>query len=173
MHEAIIDSGCSIKDYPNQCEEINFNPTLVTLSNSKTITSTKTVLLPKFMNMPAANRKAAILTSLRQGSLISAGKLCDANCEVKFNKNAVKAIKDNKTIIEGTRKKSNGLHYLDASDRQDNKNAPTYNNINNVLPQTTSEKLTRFVNAELYSPTKTTIMKETKKLFLATWPNIS
>lgn len=68
-------------------------------------------MLPESTNLPFEAREASVVPELKE-SLISVGKVCDADCIVTFDKNKVTATKNGKIIIEGERNKSNKLYYF-------------------------------------------------------------
>ena len=81
----------------------------VQLPNSELIHSTARgeIPLPKELSQDAKN--TMILPKLTSSNLISLGQLCDDDCEIILNKNIMKAMKNNKVILEGYRNKKDGL----------------------------------------------------------------
>ena len=52
---------------------------------------------------------ATILPEIKSSLIISLGKLCDDSCDIVLNKKKIHAVKDNEVILEGIRKKLDGL----------------------------------------------------------------
>ena len=127
-----------MNEHLKECKEIKHAHVTVSLPNHQTLTSAKTVLLPNFIDVPPKNRIATIIPSLRQGSLMSVSKLCDADCKVIFDKDKVTVIKANKRILEGKHKHVNGSHYLNHNKQTINNIQPKTNQINMILPKTPS-----------------------------------
>lgn len=65
------------------------------------------------------------------------------------------ASKNNEILIEGKRNEENGLYYFNLNGRKER--------VNYIVPNTISNKLTRFLHGALFSLTNSTLKKAIKK----------
>ena len=86
-----------------------FNGPPVQLPNNEIICATEKGELPLDPSLSASARTAMVLPKLRSSNLISLGQLCDDGCSITLNKHTMKAIKNKKVVLEGTRNKTDGL----------------------------------------------------------------
>ena len=81
----------------------------VNLPNSENIYATQQGNLPLSKNLAKKAKIAKILPELRSFSLLSLVQLCDDDCDIRLNKKKMHVIKDKELILQGTRKKLDGL----------------------------------------------------------------
>ena len=90
---AILDSGATshflVTDAPVRHREVASDPLIVRLPDGARVKSTHTCEL-NLSQLPSAARIGHIVPGLASHSLISVVKLCNAGCEVTFNKIACK-----------------------------------------------------------------------------------
>ena len=82
---------------------------LVTLPNVKNIYATQQGNLPLSNKLSKKAKIVTILPELRSSSLLSLGQLYDGDCDILLNKKQMYVIKDKELILQGTRKKLDGL----------------------------------------------------------------
>ena len=81
----------------------------VTLPNAEHIYTTQQGNLPLSRNLSKKAIIVIIRPELRSYSLLSSGKLCDDNRDILLSKKKIHVIKDKELILQGTRKKLDGL----------------------------------------------------------------
>ena len=111
IHNAIADIGCNSHFFKidSPCESVQpaKQPIYVQLPDGRKIISAHTGTIPISVLTPAA-RQAHMLPTLKTGSLVSIGQLCDSGCITKFNRQLVKIHHNNKLIMQGPRT-ANGI----------------------------------------------------------------
>ena len=88
-------------------DDVRFDspPTSVLLPDFSSLDSVATGQLPLSSSLTPASTKTTIFPTL-QSSLISLGRLCDDDCTVLLDKRKLRALKNNKIILEGSRSTS-------------------------------------------------------------------
>jgi hypothetical protein len=109
--------------------------------------------------------------------------LCDAGCNVTYDKNDCKVYYKNKVVWRGVREPSTGLWILDITQTnlktQDNKptstptQTPKRDQINNAYHMTTKQELIQYLHQCLFCPPKRTLLKAIRNRQLATWPGLT
>jgi hypothetical protein len=115
------------------------------------------------MLRPAA-RQAYIVPGLHNCSLLSIGTLCDANYEVRFNKNDMLVYDDDKCIMTGHRDATSGLWHVDP---------PKPVQFAHAIGDPTSAELVTFAHATLFSPALSTIEAAIGKGYLTNFPGLT
>jgi hypothetical protein len=87
----------------------NFRGPSVQLPDSTMIPSTKQGELPISQLLSKKATQTSILPNLQSANLISLGQLCDDGCIIHLDKNDMKVIKNNTTVLRGLRNHSDGL----------------------------------------------------------------
>ena len=121
------------------------------------------------LDLPQLNqqaRQAHILPELKNSSLISIGKLCDAGCIAKFDKNHVVIQQNGNTIITGDRNPTNGLWNIPLTN-------PKQHSCNLTAHGSTTELSVKFMHAAAFSPVASTWLKAIKKGYFQSWPMIT
>ena len=124
-------------------------------------------------------QKAYSFPQLTNESLISVGQLCDDNCKVLFDKSSVKVIKNNKTILSGSRSCKDKLYDLKIPNhniKNNNNLMPTFDigqQINFIIHKDqTKTDLARYLHATAFSPSISTFIKAIRRGNFVTWPGI-
>ena len=128
----IADSGCSDHYAATNADVKNIRPAQkkikVMLPNGENIESSHTAQL-NISNIPAPAQVCHLFPAMKDKILISLGKLCDNDMEIKLTKtNTYVYDQDHKEqpIIIGNRNTTNGMWYLNLND-----SAASVNNIKN------------------------------------------
>ena len=155
---------------------------IVNLPDGSTIQATHTATLPFDALSPQA-RQADVLPGLRPNSLVSVGKLADANYTTIFHpkgkgvtvhhNNSVRLKLLRKPVLQGWRD-SNGLWRLS---RDQSKQLPAKKKANeqaaNVYSLPSIEQTIRYLHAAAGFPTKDTWVKAIKQGNYETWPRLT
>ena len=174
---AILDSGASdhyLKQNPetNKVSQDNYDPITVTLPNGTSLKSTERCTLP----IPLMSNKATtahVIPKLNK-SLISIGKLCDANYTAVFTNKDVKIcrnpiqIPQQDILLTGKRDATNGLYITQL---QNNKSYFA-NKIDGMHHATTKNAIT-FLYLAAFSPAISTLTMAIKKGFFKSWPGFT
>jgi hypothetical protein len=126
------------------------------------------------LDLPQLNkqaRQAHILPELKNSSLISIGKLCDAGCIAKFDKNHVVIQQNGNTIITGDRNPTNGLWNIPLTNQR--KTESPEHSCNLTAHGSTTEMSVKFMHATAFSPVASTWLKAIKKGYFQSWPMIT
>ena len=137
-----------------------------------TMTSKGHVHLP-ISHIPPSASLAHVMPKLASGSLMSVGKICDADCTAIFDSTSVKIYQNkhvnittkNKPIIYGTRNSlTKPLYSIQL---------PTIHHINTTIHNPTIRNRVAFYHKALFSPTVATWLNAHKNKFLESWPAIT
>lgn len=147
----------------------NVQPTLepitITLPDGHTISSTHTGLLP-LPNLPYHARQAHLFPSLKSGSLVSIGLLCDAGCTALFSRDEVVIRTGALHVVTGPRT-SEGLWRLNLQPR-----AAAHANLATLATQTASDRIA-FLHAAAGYPVVSTWLRAITQGFYTTWPGLT
>ena len=146
-HYAILDSGATdhyLHRNPNKeyISQSGYNPITVTLPNGTTLTSTQKCMLP-IHDMDTKATSGHVIPTLNK-SLISIGKLCDANYTAVFTNKDVKICKsslqipEHEILLTGYRNSINGLYGTDFNDN--NTTAHSANKVDHIQNSTTKPR---------------------------------
>lgn len=174
-HTAIADSGATghyIKPSdPHQKTGASQHIITVGLPNGAFLNSTNEDCLLDLPQLSKQARQAHIIPELKNSSLISIGKLCDAGCIAKFDKNYVVIQQNGNTIITGDRNPTNGLWNIPLTN---NTTATTQQHSCNITAHgSTTEMSVQFMHATAFSPVASTWLKAIKKGYFDSWPMIT
>ena len=176
-HFAILDSGATdhyLQQNPNPAHlpSKNYMPITVTLPNGATLKSTTDCTLP-IPNMDKNAISGHVIPALNK-SLISIGKICDANYTAVFTRNNVKIctnpvqIPDNTVVFTGHRNFANGLYVANLNDKQTH----LANKVDQLHNATTKNAIT-FLYLAAFSPAITTLTTAIQKGFFKSWPGFT
>jgi hypothetical protein len=112
---------------------------------------------------------------MKNHSLISVTKLCNAGCEVIFNKNECVVKHKGNEVTRGTKNTSNGLWYIPLANDANAKpsaidNDPT---INSVYHTSTLAETIQYLHQCLFSPTIDTLCKAIDNNQLIGFPHLT
>jgi hypothetical protein len=165
---AILDSGASdnylTKEAPTVEKTVKHQPIQVTIPDGRSLKSSHKAKLPN-QQLPNKARESYIIPRMKNHSLISVVKLCEAGCKVFFGKNECSILYNGMEIIKGRKNATNGLWYIPITD---DKHQPQYipvyddtqpNAANNVYQTSTMSETIQFLHQCLFSPTVDTLCK--------------
>jgi hypothetical protein len=101
-------------------------------------------------NLPAAARPGHVLPALSHSSLISIGRICDADCTAMFEKTKVTILHNNKEILAGPRDYTTGLWRLPLEQNT------VALQCNNVYESSTIAEQMQYLHASALSPVVST-----------------
>ena len=154
-------------------------PIHVRLPDGSSIASTHTGLVP-LPYIPSSACRAHIFPSIKSGSLLSIGQLCDVGCIATFDKATVVVKYGNKIVTHGTRT-ANGLWTIEiAIPNITPKTQPTPtllpkyvgNHLSTLETKTASDRIA-FLHAAAGYPVLSTWIQAIEKGFYATWPGLT
>jgi hypothetical protein len=166
---AILDSGCTSNflsaTAPSNNKQEAHVPISVNKPNGTTIQSSHTcdLLLTDF---PPQARKANILPGLVHNSLISVGKLCDNGCIVTFTQEQVTVSKNEKCLMYGSRDPRSRLWRVYLKQRFKTNQVQCKHAHDN----SNQKDLINYLNAECFSPVKSTWITAIKNGHFTPWP---
>ena len=139
-------------------------------------------------NLSAAATKAHTFENA-QNSLTSVGQVCDDNCMIIFDKKKAYAIKNSPTILDAIKKEEsiftatrNSKNLLYAIDQPNIPTSEIPSNLPNesiayechaVLPTSTKADTMAFLQAALFSPVKSTLLKAAENGHFTSWPGMT
>lgn len=152
------------------------------LPNGSTIASTHTGTL-QLPNVPTAACQADILPSLRSGSLVSIGKLCDHGCTAVFSKDKVEIHNADSALVAQGPRAPTGLWHLEletptqpAGQQEQSSNGHTTRiaqaNLSTLAQQTAGDRIA-FLHGAAGYPVVSTWIKAIEAGHFATWPGLS
>ena len=103
------------------------------LTNGDTIRASHTGILPNLPSISSTNKTAQICPANNNISLISVGKLCDDNCEARFNKNKCTIYKEDQVILTALRCHRTGIHVINLNEPKQLSNASVANRQHKVV----------------------------------------
>ena len=195
---AIADSGATSHFLVTTAPTINKTtatcPLSVKLPDGAIIKSTHTCDL-NLPQLPGTARTGHIIPGLANHSLISVVTLCNAGCQVIFEKTACIVKYDGKTILCGTKCKRTGLwmlplinnapeyqhattssslaHNMTQLPSQYDLVTPTLQLMNSVHETTNKAELAEYLHQCLFSPTPATLIKAIKNDQLISFPGLT
>ena len=114
--------------------------------------------------LPAAATEAHLFPALKNTSLVSIGKFCDAGCVAVFNQNTVTVKLNNDTILQGPRDPNTGLWKLPLS---------TKHQANAVTLPSKAPAMVKFSHATLFSPPLSTLQHALNKQWVTGFPGLT
>jgi hypothetical protein len=165
---AILNSGATdnfvTEDAPILSKEANHIPIKVTLPDNTKLLSSHKCKLP-LTNVPAPADEGYILPGM---------KLCNASCEVTFNKDECVVKHHGKEITRGTKNQGNGLWYVPL--KKDIASVPNQTNhhqkMNSAYHNATMAETLKFMHQCLFSPTVDTLCKAIDNNQLTGFPHL-
>ena len=142
-------------------------PISVRLPDGSTIASTHTGLVP-LPYVPASACRTHVFPSIKSGSLLSIGQLCDVGCIATFDKATVVVRFGHKIVTQGTRTAS-GLWTVKI---ELPKVTHVGNHLSTLETQTASDRIA-FLHAAAGYPVLSTWIQAIEKGFYATWPGLT
>jgi hypothetical protein len=174
---AILDSGATdnfvTENAPILSKEANHLPIKVTLPDNTKLISSHKCKLP-LANVPAPADEGYILPGMKNHSLISVTKLCNAGCEVTFNKDECVVKHHGREVTRGTKNQGNGLWYVPL--KQDIASVPNQTNhhqMNSAYHTATMAETLKFMHQCLFSPTVDTLCKAIDNNQLIGFPHLT
>ena len=162
---AIADSGASqhylMQSDEKHCTDINnvTNGPLVKMPNNNYIRGSRSMSLQLHPTLSQGAQKAHSFDTLKSGSLISIGQLCDDDCVAIFTKYDLRVMKDGTLIIKGKRNKANGLWHIPLSPSNESQIIPTSEECHSAIyNQSTKADLAGFIHACMFSPAPSTLL---------------
>jgi hypothetical protein len=117
--------------------------------------------------LPAAARPGHVLPALSHSSLISIGRICDADCTATFEKTKVTIFRNNKAILAGPRVYTTGLWRLPLEQNT------VALQCANVYESSTIAKQMQYLYAAAFSPVVSTWIKAITKGYFRSWPGLT
>ena len=147
----------------------------VLLPDSTTISATAHGTLPLHPSLTPQSTLSHIFDNLTNSSLISIGQLCDDDCIVIFDKNAIHILKNNQCILRGTRNTSDGLWdiKLPHNTLSSPSTSDAFRSMNIIIQKDQSKSnLAQYLYSCCGSPPVSTFLKAARNGNLITWPTI-
>jgi hypothetical protein len=116
-------------------------------------------------SLPPAARLVHIVPDLHNLSLLSIGQLCDADCDVQFNKHTVTVIYDSQIVLQGSGTPDTKLWHVSMK-------CPTDHALTSI-GATTQAELVAFAHATLFSPTLSTLEGALARNFITNFPGLT
>ena len=110
--------------------------------------------------------KTYVFNNLNNSSLISLGKLADDNCTIVLDKHKINVIKNNKSILQGTRNTHDGLWDI----KLPTKKLQKANVI--IHKKQTAKQLVKFYHQCAFSPSISTFVQAIKNNNFHSWPGL-
>jgi hypothetical protein len=186
-HAAILDSGASgnyldaaAEQHCIEVQETNTGPS-VQVANGENIEATKRVIVPLAKELSSEAKVGHIFDSLKSGSLISLGQLCDDDCVALFTKYDVKIYKNGQVIIVGKRNAANGLWNIPLApkeklppDRPASTRSMSRNSANGAIRNNgTKQDLAAYLHACVFSPLPSTFLRAIERHHFHSWPGLT
>lgn len=140
------------------------NPLNIIILDGNSMKSTHECII-NWPSLPAAARTAHIIPQLKQQSLLSVVKLCDAGCTVAFENDQCTIKYNNKIVLRGFKCPRTRLWLVPLNDNTKKHQIPIkasprrYHNINNAYVFTSQEDTIKYLHQCFFSPTKATLLK--------------
>jgi hypothetical protein len=123
--------------------------------------------------MPPPANKAYIVPGLKNHSLISVTKLCNAGCQVNFTENECIVTKDRNEIVRGVKNASNGLWSVPISNQGKQYALHAAQMANSAYHTSTMPETLKFMHQCLFSPTADTLCKAIDNGHLIGFPHLT
>jgi hypothetical protein len=167
----IVDSGWAgiflLSNAPCRNKTKYINPLRVRLPNGSTMDSTHTASLD-IPELSAAAAVAHVLPAMVNNSLLLVEKLYNEGYSVTFTIDDITIFnKIGKEILKGNRDLDTGLWWINL--RKEIQHSPIAS-ANNVYELRNTGVLVNYLHKEMFSPTKSALIKAVKQGHLATWP---
>jgi hypothetical protein len=165
-----VGSGCTghllLINSPCRNNAKSVNPLRVRLPNGDTMDSTHTASLD-IPELSEAASVAHVFPSMVNNSLLSVGQLCNEGYYVTFKIDSVTIFKfERKAIPKGLRDLGTGLWRINL--REDKTQIPIVA-ANNMYELRNTGALVNYFHKEMFSPTKSALIKDVKQGHLVTW----
>ena len=137
------------------------NPLNIIIPDGNTMTSTHVCNID-WPSLPKCATEAHIIPQLKNQSLLSVVKLCDAGCDITFLGNECTIQYNGKTVLEGIKCPRTNLWLvpLDELNIERNiKNTIPQQTCNNTYMHTTQTETIKYLHQCFFSPTKTTLLR--------------
>ena len=125
-------------------------------------------MLPLSPLLPEQAQQAHVFPKLASNSLLSVATLCDAGCQVTFNRDKVQVTKATQHILQGSRQ-PNGLWTMPVGATT----APQLNVLTHKQPHTRLADHLAFLHAAAFSPVTSTLIDAINNNQFTTWPNFT
>ena len=140
-------------------------PVHVRNPNGSVMTSTHQAELA-IPGLPPRARTAHVLPDLKSGPLLSIGQLCDAGCDVHFDRGTVTVSHGHTTVLTGSRTADTKLWQIPLPE-------PPRHQGNATIGLPSIAEQVAFSHAALFSPALSTLETALKKRFLVYFPGLS
>ena len=175
---AIVDSGATghyITETANVSKKKKTTkPIRVLLPDATSLQSTHECNLD--IPLPKEATSCHIIPGMKNHSLISVIKLCEAGCKVLFSKDECIILHNGTEVMKGRKCKTNGLWYIPLNQKSTNTNFVIHDDTklqaNNVYHTTTMAETIQFLHQCLFSPTIDTLCKAIDNDKLIGFPHI-
>jgi hypothetical protein len=144
------------------------------------IETTKSANIPLAKELSTQAKVGHIFDSLKSGSFISIGQLCDDECVALFTKYNVKIYKNGQVIIVGERNATNGLWNIPLAPKaipseptQTTALATHHSGNGAIQDDGTKQDLATFLHANAYSPTPSTFLRAIQRNHFKSWPGLT
>ena len=175
----IADSGCSDHYAATNADVKNIRPAQkkikVMLPNGENIESSHTAQL-NISNIPAPAQVCHLFPAMKDKMLISLGKLCDNDMEIKLTKTNIYIYDQEhkeQPIIIGNRNATNGMWYLDTSNKKEDENISNHHQANSVYELRKKKEIIDFLAQAMWNPVPDTWVRAINAGFFATWPGLT
>eukprot|EP00804_Cyclotella_cryptica_P019451 CCRYP_006616-RA/>CCRYP_006616-RA protein AED:0.40 eAED:0.37 QI:0/-1/0/1/-1/1/1/0/347 len=179
---AIVNSGASDNYFTPTAnvtkKATTHHPINVTLPDQSTLRSSHTCELD--IPLPKTAKQGYILPGMKNHSLISVAKMCDAGCKVVFARNDCSIIHNDTIIMKSHKNKHNGLWYIPIKQSIHDTPFTIYNDSpasthssNSVYHTSTLAETIQYIHQCLFSPTVDTFCKAIENNQLIRFPPIT
>jgi hypothetical protein len=187
-YTAIADTAATGNYITTTCPVTNITPSTtqsidVILPDGSSISSSHTAVLRLPEALPLGARTAHIFPSLKSGSLISIGQLCDHGCTATFEATRVRIYHHDKVIMVGHRSPTTNNLWLLELEGTTPKNTspsnrppvplvlePSMGTANSLMKYDTIAECIAFYHASLFSPVISTWCDAIDAGHFTTWP---
>ncbi|KAL7480670.1 hypothetical protein ACHAW6_006341, partial [Cyclotella cf. meneghiniana] len=180
---AIVDSGAS-DNYFTPTANVKAKTTLhqpiqVTLPDQSTLRSSHACELD--LPLPKTAKQGYVIPGMKNHSLISVTKLCNAGCKVVFSHDECNIVHNDTIVMQGHKNKQNGLWYIPIKQTiahtpfhiYNDNIQPDHHTSNSVYHTTTLAETTQYIHQCLFSPTVETFCKAINNDQLIGFPPIT
>ena len=180
---AIVDSGAS-DNYFTPTANVKAKTTLhqpiqVTLPDQSTLRSSHACELD--LPLPKTAKQGYVIPGMKNHSLISVTKLCDAGCKVVFSHDECNIVHNDTIVMQGHKNKQNVLWYIPIKQTiahtpfhiYNDNIQPDHHTSNSIYHTTTLAETTQYIHQCLFSPTVETFCKAINNDQLIGFPPIT
>ena len=141
-------------------------PIQVKMPDDRLISSTHTYDLD-LLPLPKSARTAHLFPALKDTSLLSIRKLCDAGCHAHFDKDNVIITWRGKVLLKGNTCPHTNLWQVPLQTK------PFYHQANKITPTSTAANMVKFSHAALFSPAESTLQKALENNLVKNFPGLT